>query len=80
MSSIGFVQSAAVIIRDPQGNIKIHEGRNCDYKEVYEKNPKIIAHLELMAHPPKMPEGEPQPIPDPQAKIDLAYIKMRAEE
>lgn len=63
------------MIRFPRVNknvvpdIKVNEGTNQDYRDVYVKNPGLIQFLELGVE-----NGHRQ------CEIDLAYIKKRAEE
>ena len=71
-----FVASHAVIIRFPKradgkvASIKCGEfGTPDEYRDALVNNPKLIMHLEL---------GEKNG--DEQCKIDLAYIKLRAQE
>ncbi|PHS61198.1 MAG: hypothetical protein COB09_18595 [Thalassobium sp.] len=74
MSEINLVKATAVMIRFPRvekntvPDIKVHAGTDQDYRDVYVKNPKLIEYLEL-----GVKNG------DSQCKIDLAYIKKRAE-
>lgn len=70
------------IVRTQEGNIKIdHDTTQC-YKNAEVNKAVLMAHLRYKANPPDLMQGT-KVVPQKkcqQSIIDLAYIKMRAEE
>ena len=78
---LGTAPAANVIItRTQEGNIKIDHDTKACYANAEVTKKVLMDHLRFKADPPPPPPGFEPLQPCPQAKIDLAYIKMRAEE